>query len=186
MEFTNDQLSLDSLPKFTAAEKISIDARFAGIRLGLVLLVYVVLVGFVLVPLQLVPEVRAFTFSLIGLSGGAVLIVFATLLACYVYAYTKSIHYAVRDHDLILSSGVFWHKELIQPLKRVQHVEVTLGPIDKYFGLANIRLFSAGTGLSTFRIPGLTEEVAGQLKQYVLDYKETGSATLESHEQTSE
>jgi membrane protein YdbS with pleckstrin-like domain len=174
MSFINDQVEIDSLPQFKSSDSISIDARFARIRLTMVLIVYSIALIFVLLPIQFIPPVRAFTFSPIGLSGAAALVIAESLLAYYVYAYTKSIHYAVRDHDLILGSGVFWKKEVIQPLKRIQHVEVTHGPIDKYFGLANIRLFSAGTGLSTFRIPGLDSQIAGQIKQYILDYRELG------------
>ena len=84
----------------------------------------------------------------------------------------KVISYAIRQHDIVLKSGVFWRKETIQPLKRVQHVELTQGPIDKRYGLAKIKLFSAGTAMSTYVIPGLEYQLGLRIKQFILDYQE--------------
>jgi len=93
-------------------------------------------------------------------------------LACYVYAHAKKLAYGIREHDIVLQSGVFWQREIVQPLRRVQHVELSRGPMDKHFGLVKVKLFSAGTAMSTFVIPGLDKDNGSQIKQYVLDYQD--------------
>ena len=32
--------------------------------------------------------------------------------------------YALREHDIALRKGIFWRKQIIQPLVRLQHIEV--------------------------------------------------------------
>ncbi|MEM7366078.1 MAG: PH domain-containing protein [Pseudomonadota bacterium] len=81
--------------------------------------------------------------------------------------------YAVREHDVYFESGVFWHAQTIQPLNRVQHVEVGQGPIDKRLGLAHLQLFSSGSGAASLNIPGLTLKRAEELREFILQHRDT-------------
>ena len=81
--------------------------------------------------------------------------------------------YAVREHDVYFESGVFWHAQTIQPLNRVQHVEVGQGPIDKRLGLAHLQLFSSGSGAASLKIPGLTLARAEDLREFILRHRDT-------------
>ena len=81
--------------------------------------------------------------------------------------------YAVREHDVYFESGVFWHAQTIQPLNRVQHVEVGQGPIDKRLGLAHLQLFSSGSGAASLKIPGLTLTRAEDLREFILRHRDT-------------
>jgi hypothetical protein len=82
------------------------------------------------------------------------------------------IRYAIREHDVIVHAGVFWKKETVQPIRRIQHVEQHQGPIDKRYGLYELKLFSAGTGQFTFRIPGLDATAAARIKQFILEVQQ--------------
>ena len=77
------------------------------------------------------------------------------------------------EHDIALRKGIFWRKQIIQPLVRLQHIEVARGPVDKYLELAGLRIFSAGTETETFTIPGLNVATAEQLRQRLLDAQST-------------
>jgi membrane protein YdbS with pleckstrin-like domain len=90
------------------------------------------------------------------------------LLAWFSHKAASVIRYAIRQHDVIVHSGVYWKKETVQPIKRIQHVEQHQGPVDKRFGLYELKLFSAGTGHFTFAIPGLDAEAATRIKQFIL------------------
>ena len=57
---------------------------------------------------------------------------------------------------------------MIQPIRRIQHVELTREPVEKRLGLANLRLYSAGSGKATFAIPGLRLLTAARTRRYVL------------------
>jgi len=43
------------------------------------------------------------------------------------------------------------------------------GPIDKWAGLAKLKLFSAGSMRETFTIPGLPLRTAARIRRYVLN-----------------
>lgn len=182
MEFQNNQLSNIELPSFNEVTFTPLHEHFVKLRLAVVSVIYfiflLVAVGVVAVVSYFVPGTTTFLMHPIVLTSILASLLSMGLLAWFIFASTKAIHYAIRDHDIIVQSGVFWKQEVIQPLKRVQHVEVTRGPLDKRFGLANVKLFSAGTSLSTFRIPGIDFDLAEQIRQYVLDYQEASSAAM--------
>jgi membrane protein YdbS with pleckstrin-like domain len=94
------------------------------------------------------------------------------LMAWFRHAAARAISYAVREHDVVVRSGVFWKRETVQPILRIQHVERAQGPLDKRFGLAKLKLFSAGTGHSTFEIPGLDAGTALRIQSFLLEQKE--------------
>jgi membrane protein YdbS with pleckstrin-like domain len=77
----------------------------------------------------------------------------------------KAKFYALREQDISYFSGLFFKKLVTQPASRIQHVEVSQGPIDRIAGLAKLQVYSAGSGMQTFGIPGLPQELAHQLRQ---------------------
>ena len=183
MEFQNQQVRERQLPRFAHVSYTPLARRFALLRLGVVtaicLLTLAVATGIATIVHIVEPEL----LSVPGV-GNATTVIWMVLMSIvflmvlpgwFVFASARVIRYALREHDIIMQSGLFWKKEIIQPLKRVQHVEVTRGPLDKRFGIANVKLFSAGTGLSTFRIPGLEESLAERIRQYVLNYQEAST-----------
>ena len=52
--------------------------------------------------------------------------------------------FLLRRQDFLLESGVWWHQAVLIPLTRVQHVTVSQGPLQKQFGLATLKVFTAG------------------------------------------
>lgn len=107
----------------------------------------------------------------ITLGGTTVAVVLGAIMSAYSYSAARARGYAIRQHDLVFRTGLFWVKQTIQPLKRLQHVEVTRGPIEKRAGIARVRVFSAGSGSATFSIPGLPVEEAELLREFVLAYE---------------
>jgi len=53
------------------------------------------------------------------------------------------------------------------PLKRIQHVSVQSGPIERKFGLASISIYTAGSEEADFTIKGITEPTAQQIKEWI-------------------
>lgn len=52
--------------------------------------------------------------------------------------------FLLRTQDFLLQSGVLWRKAVLIPLHRVQHVSINQGPLQKRFGLATLKVFTAG------------------------------------------
>jgi hypothetical protein len=72
--------------------------------------------------------------------------------------------FAVREEDVVIQSGVFWKKRRCVPRNRVQHVDITSGPLDRAFGLVEVHLFTAGSMGAVAEIEGLSPESAEQLR----------------------
>lgn len=99
-------------------------------------------------------------------------LLFYCLLLLLSYKEAKTKRYCLREHDLIFHHGLFARKTIVQPLLRVQHLEVSQNPLELRWGLASLKLFSAGGIRHTFLIPGLTKSQAEKLRQYVVSYQE--------------
>jgi membrane protein YdbS with pleckstrin-like domain len=83
---------------------------------------------------------------------------------------------ALREFDIAYRSGLFWRKTVIVAFNRVQHVEVSNGPLQRKFGLASVKLFTAGGSSVDLRIDGLTVERAEQIRAFIaakIDNSET-------------
>lgn len=77
--------------------------------------------------------------------------------------------YAVRERDLLYRSGVVMRSVTAIPYNRLQHVEKDSSPLDRYFRIANLKLFTAGGAGGDLRIQGLSDEVAERLRSHLLE-----------------
>ena len=75
--------------------------------------------------------------------------------------------YLVRDRDLSYRSGWLFHSSTTVPFNRIQHSEVSQGPIAKRMGICTLKLYTAGSAGANLRIAGLDEEVASQLRAMI-------------------
>ncbi len=76
--------------------------------------------------------------------------------------------YAVRDHDIAYRSGLVFRKTVLLPFNRVQHMEVSSGPLQRKFGLASLKFFTAGGTSVDLKIEGLLTEEAERLRAFIL------------------
>jgi membrane protein YdbS with pleckstrin-like domain len=53
------------------------------------------------------------------------------------------------------------------PFGRVQHIDVTQGPLERRFGLGTLVLHTAGTRSGAVGLPGLLFEEAGQIRDHI-------------------
>jgi membrane protein YdbS with pleckstrin-like domain len=84
----------------------------------------------------------------------------------------QRVAYALREHDVGFRWGLLFRHTVIQPLSRIQHIELKRGPIERSAGLATLQVFSAGGGAHTFEIPGLPVEQAQGLRQFILQHQD--------------
>lgn len=76
---------------------------------------------------------------------------------------------ALREFDIAYRSGLFWRKMVIVAFNRIQHVEVSSGPLQRRFELASIKLFTAGGSSVDLKIDGLTAERAEQIRTFIAE-----------------
>ncbi|MFF1546406.1 PH domain-containing protein [Streptomyces sp. NPDC058291] len=89
----------------------------------------------------------------------------------------RSWRYAERADDLLISRGVLWREETVVPYGRMQLVEVTSGPVERYFGLAGVQLHTAAAATDA-TIPGLEPAEAERLRDRLTALGEARSAGL--------
>ena len=69
---------------------------------------------------------------------------------------------------LWVDQGVWWRSETFVPRARIQHTEVQQGPIARRYGIANLKVFTAGASHGQIDISGLTHEDALWLRDELL------------------
>lgn len=173
MSFINPEVDLERLPRFDEVQLRRLDARYPRVVLGVTVAfeLAALLVAFVVAFGN--PEGRLVFASGAGLTLAIGAVFIAAGLAWFAHKSASVIRYAVREHDVILRSGVFWKQETIQPIRRIQHVEQLQGPVARRFGLYKIKLYSAGTAQSAFEIPGLDAPTAARVRQSILSLRES-------------
>jgi len=70
--------------------------------------------------------------------------------------------------------GILFVEERAVPVRRMQHVDLLRGPIERLFGLATLVVFTAGNEGSAFRVPGLRAERARQLRDAIVEARGDG------------
>jgi hypothetical protein len=63
--------------------------------------------------------------------------------------------YSCADELLRVARGWLFRTDTIVPFKRIQHIDVAQGPIERLFGLASLTVHTAGTHNSIVTLPGL-------------------------------
>lgn len=63
--------------------------------------------------------------------------------------------------------GLLFRSDTVVPFSRVQHIDVTRGPIERYFGLATLVLHTAGTHNSSIHLPGLGVKEALAMREVI-------------------
>lgn len=70
--------------------------------------------------------------------------------------------------ELVIDRGIFFKLTRVVPRVRVQHVDISSGPVDRFFGLRQLSIYTAGTREADARLPGLTDATAEALRQALI------------------
>ncbi len=63
--------------------------------------------------------------------------------------------------------GVLFRRDTVVPFGRVQHIDLERGPIERHYGLATLKLHTAGTHNATIMLPGLGEADALAMREAI-------------------
>lgn len=72
------------------------------------------------------------------------------------------------DESFEIRKGVFWKHRILVPLGRVQHADVAQGPLQRYFGLGKLVVYTAGTYQASVELDGLSHGLALQLRDRLI------------------
>lgn len=82
-------------------------------------------------------------------------------------------HYIVSPQGIEIRRGVIWRSVTNVPRSRIQHTDVTQGPIMRRYNLATLVMHTAGTQYAIVTLPGLSHEVAIRLRDFLIRGSET-------------
>jgi membrane protein YdbS with pleckstrin-like domain len=76
--------------------------------------------------------------------------------------------YRVDDLGIEIRRGVYFREVTSVPRSRVQHTDVSQGPLERRFGLGTLVIHTAGTAHSEVTVAGLDHTVAGRIRDHLL------------------
>lgn len=79
----------------------------------------------------------------------------------------RRLGYAIDGRLLRTVRGWLFHTDTVVPFVRVQHIDVTRGPVDKLFGTASLVVHTAGTHNSVVVLPGLSPDRAAEIRETI-------------------
>ncbi|MFM7350530.1 MAG: PH domain-containing protein [Erythrobacter sp.] len=102
-----------------------------------------------------------------GIVSGAVLLV-AILLILRIPARRYGARgYQMGADRLRVVRGLLFRSDTVVPFGRVQHIDVTQGPLERFFGIATLTLHTAGNHNASVALPGLGEEDARAMRETI-------------------
>jgi len=161
MAFVNLQLAIDDLPTADDIEMEPMAVQYRREVLTQQFLIWIpALLG------SFLPFILAQRFFLLAIS------VFVLLLGLFIGSLmvrmSKVKGIALRQNDIAYRSGLYWRKTVVLAFNRVQHVEVSSGPLQRRFNLATLKFFTAGGSSVDLKVDGLSMSRADQIRAFVL------------------
>lgn len=161
--FSNVQLDVENIPTITSIQFRGLHPKYCWINLtDLVPWLVIPSIPLVIVITQ-VKALAAYNGILWTL---LVMFYFVSLVLSFLRA--KARFYALREHDVLFQSGLFWQKTTAVAFNRIQHIDLTHGPLERKYQIASLKFFTAGGGAVDLKVPGLPEQDAEQMRALIL------------------
>lgn len=103
------------------------------------------------------------------LSSAILLLGLLALVLLWVPRKVRRTQYLLRQLDLNLRTGWWWYASQSVAINRVQHLEVTQGPLERLCGLCALVVYTAGGYQADLKIPGLERDLAHRIKAHLTD-----------------
>lgn len=75
--------------------------------------------------------------------------------------------YAFTDRELHVANGWLTKRHTVVPVSRVQHIDVSQGPLERSAGVATLSLHTAGTERNLVILPGIRRERAEEIRDVI-------------------
>ncbi|WP_291652397.1 PH domain-containing protein [Clostridium sp.] len=76
----------------------------------------------------------------------------------------KQWRYKITNDKIEFTEGIYFIRKVIIPIIRIQHIQVNQGPINKFFNLYDISIFTAG---GQHKIPNIDSKRAEEISEYL-------------------
>jgi membrane protein YdbS with pleckstrin-like domain len=103
---------------------------------------------------------------------GAVITVIVGWTLAILPRQARAIGYQLREDDLVFRRGILWQRLVAVPYGRMQLVDITHGPLDRGFGIAQLKFVTAAAATGVI-IPGLEQATAETLRDHLVAVAES-------------
>lgn len=100
--------------------------------------------------------------------GGALLAVLVWLAVAWPALAYRYWSYRLDEQGIEIRSGVVFRRVTTVPRSRVQHTDVSQGPIERRYGLGTLVIYTAGTEHARVDLPGLSHATATAVRDALL------------------
>jgi membrane protein YdbS with pleckstrin-like domain len=102
----------------------------------------------------------------------------------WIHATYRRTSYVVSPRGLEIRRGVWWRDVISVPRSRIQHIDVTQGPVQRAYALATLVLYTAGTQHAKIELDGLAFDTATALRRDLLESDDLSSPGEASREES--
>ena len=105
-----------------------------------------------------------------GWSPLAIALAVTALAASWIWPpiYYRHLCYGVDATGIVIERGVLWRSRIALPRVRIQHTDVSQGPLQRQFGIGTLKLYTAGSRHTMIVLPGLDHPDAIALRDALL------------------
>ncbi|WP_127818934.1 PH domain-containing protein [Microbacterium sp. CPCC 204701] len=103
---------------------------------------------------------------------GGILTVILVWILAILPRQARSIGYQLRQDDLVFRRGILWQRFVAVPYGRMQLIDITHGPLDRGFGIAQLKFVTAAAATGVV-IPGLEQSMAETLRDHLVEVAES-------------
>lgn len=79
----------------------------------------------------------------------------------------RNFRWRLDETGLGIRSGHMWMKDIRVPIQRVQHLNLSRGPLQRGRTLANLTVYTAGTAHSSVKLPNMDDALAEHIREYL-------------------
>jgi uncharacterized protein len=80
----------------------------------------------------------------------------------------RHLRFGVDEAGIAIQQGVFFRSYIALPRVRIQHTDVSQGPLQRRFGVGTLKFYTAGSRHTRIELPGLTHDEAVSLRDMLL------------------
>jgi membrane protein YdbS with pleckstrin-like domain len=148
-----------------APEYISVQRAARWIAVGIL--------GLIALPFMLLAIFAGWNSSVVlALWPVAAWLVFVGLLGWWAHAWPALAYryasYVVAPEGIEIRRGVLWRLVINVPRTRVQHTDVSQGPLERSHDLGTLVIYTAGTDDASVHLPGLPHPLALRIRDHLL------------------
>jgi membrane protein YdbS with pleckstrin-like domain len=80
----------------------------------------------------------------------------------------RHLRFGVDPAGIVIQRGVLFRSHIALPRVRIQHTDVSQGPLQRRFGVGTLKLYTAGSAYTKIELPGLAHDEAVELRDALL------------------